>query len=68
MKGKKKEGGRRYESCRAAPGGGALMSPVDWLLLAALAVLLALALRFRSRGCSGCTGDCASCRRRSKRK
>ncbi len=41
--------------------GDEAMSAADWCLLAALAVLLVLALRFRSRGCGGCSGECSAC-------
>ncbi len=37
------------------------MSPLDWLLLAAVAVGVLLALRRLRRGGGGCRGDCRRC-------
>lgn len=67
-RGKRKGGRYRYavESILFQPGGESV-SPADWILVAVLAVLLVLALRFRSRGCGGCTGDCSSCAAGRKR-
>lgn len=40
------------------------MGALDWLLLAAVAVGAAFAVRAARRGCSGgCCGDCTRCRR-----
>lgn len=48
------------------------MKPLDYVLIAAVAVIIGLALFFtirnakRGKNCGGCGGDCANCRRCEK--
>lgn len=48
------------------------MKPLDYVLTAAVAVIIELALFFtirnakRGKNCGGCGGDCANCRRCEK--
>lgn len=49
------------------------MKPLDYVLTAAVAMIIGLALFFtirnakRGKNCGGCGGDCANCRRCEKR-
>ncbi len=43
------------------------MSPLDIILIAAIAVWFFLAVRASRKGCGGCCGDCKKCRKGMKK-